>query len=343
VRYVILGAGAVGSVIGGQLFQYGFDVTLVARGSHLAALQADGLTLVAPSGSVTLPIPAVGEIADAGLAPGDRVILGVKSQDTMTALTALRAARVDALAVLCGQNGIENERQALRLFPDVYGICVILPATQLDPGVVEVNGVPHPGILDLGRYPGGIDDTAVSVASDLEAAGFSSRPDARIMRLKHTKLLNNLINAVEAAVGAYPATKAAQPVVDAAREEAEDCFRAAGFEWTTREEDDARRDGVMRLAPVEGRRRPGGSTWQSLARGTGRVEVDALNGEIVLLGRLHGVATPANELLQHLATDMAASGAEPGTVDAEALIGMFEDWRSRGGPASSPPPGDATA
>ena len=50
----------------------------------------------------------------------------------------------------------------------------------------------------------------------------------------------------------------------------------------------------------------------------------------MLLGRLHGVATPANELLQQLATEMAESGARPGTVDADALIGMFEDRRKGG-------------
>ena len=47
--------------------------------------------------------------------------------------------------------------------------------------------------------------------------------------------------------------------------------------------------------------RPGASSWQSLARGTGSIEADYLNGEIVLLGRLHGVATPVNAALQRLA------------------------------------------
>ena len=55
-----------------------------------------------------------------------------------------------------------------------------------------------------------------------------------------------------------------------------------------------RRGDRLRLQPVDGELRPGGSSWQSLARGVGTIETDYLNGEIVLLGRLHGVPTPAN-------------------------------------------------
>jgi 2-dehydropantoate 2-reductase len=70
---------------------------------------------------------------------------------------------------------------------------------------------------------------------------------------------------------------------------------------------------------VAGERRGGGSTWQSLARGTGETEADYLNGEIVLLGRVHGVPTPVNELLQQLARELATSGAAPGSVDPDDL------------------------
>ena len=73
------------------------------------------------------------------------------------------------------------------------------------------------------------------------------------------------------------------------------------------------------LAPVGNGRRPGGSTWQSLARGT-PVEVDYLNGEIVLLARLHGVAAPVNELLQRATHRAAVDGAAPGSIPAADLL-----------------------
>ena len=61
------------------------------------------------------------------------------------------------------------------------------------------------------------------------------------------------------------------------------------------------------------------SSRQSLARGTGSTEADYLNGEIVLLGRLHNVATPVNAALQRLANEFAAQRRPPGSLAPEAL------------------------
>ena len=104
-----------------------------------------------------------------------------------------------------------------------------------------------------------------------------------------------------------------------ARDEAHACFAAAGIVPATEEEDRARRGDIVQVKPIGGKPRGGGSTWQSLARGTGRTEVDALNGEIVLLGRLHGVPTPVNELLQEVASRLARTGAAPASVDVAEL------------------------
>ncbi|MGH9275276.1 MAG: ketopantoate reductase C-terminal domain-containing protein, partial [Acidimicrobiales bacterium] len=60
-------------------------------------------------------------------------------------------------------------------------------------------------------------------------------------------------------------------------------------------------------------------SWQSLARGTGSIEADTLNGEIVLLGRLRGVPTPVNELLQRTAHELARVGAPPGSMTIDEL------------------------
>lgn len=59
MRFVILGAGAVGGVIGGLLWSAGHDVVLVARGPHLSALQDRGLTLERPEGRMRLPVPVL--------------------------------------------------------------------------------------------------------------------------------------------------------------------------------------------------------------------------------------------------------------------------------------------
>src|SRR2546427_6894755 len=316
MRYLVLGAGAVGGAIGRRFFEHGHDVVLVARGPHLKALCDRGLELRSPDATVTLPIPAVDGTAGMRLGPEDAVILATKGQDPVAALGALAAVAPGDVPVVCAQNGVENERAALRRFPRVYAMCVMLPATHLEPGVVEVHSSPLTGILDLGLYPRGSDDVAVGIASDLEASGFSSRPDPAVMRQKYAKLLMNLGNAIEAACG----TEARRSdLFERARAEGEECLRAAGIDFASREEDLARRGDLLRLRPIEGRRRPGGSSWQSLARGTGTIEADYLNGEIALLGRLHGVATPVNALLQGLAQRMARERLAPGSLPVEDL------------------------
>lgn len=122
---------------------------------------------------------------------------------------------------------------------------------------------------------------------------------------------------VEAVCG--PAARAG-PLTDLLQTEGEACLRAADTTYTSAGEDRDRRGSLLRLQPVGGETRPGGSTWQSLRRGTGETEVDYLNGEIVLLGRLHGVAVPGNTLLQRLAHDLARAGSPPGVIPAQDVL-----------------------
>ena len=76
----------------------------------------------------------------------------------------------------------------------------------------------------------------------------------------------------------------------------------------------------LTVGEISGATRRGGSTWQSLARGARELECDYLNGEIVLLGRLHGVPTPVNELLQQLAAEASRTGRPPGSLTVEELL-----------------------
>ena len=318
MRFIVYGAGAIGGAIGGRLSQAGHHVTLVARGDHLRVLQDDGLTLVSPDGSATLRLPAIGHPAEADLRDGDVVILAMKSQDTPAAVADLATHAPPGVRVLCIQNGVENERVALRLFRDVYAVAVMLPATHLEPGVVVAHLAPTTGLLDLGRYPAGVDTVAEEVAAALSGATFGSEARPDIMRWKYRKLILNLGNAVEAVCG--PEAARSTPLARMARAEGEACLRAAGIDAVSVEDDRARRGDVFELRPVPGHERQGGSSWQSLARGLRSIETDYLTGEIVLLGRLHRVPTPVNELLQRLANGMAAEGRPPGSVAAADVL-----------------------
>jgi 2-dehydropantoate 2-reductase len=323
MRYVIYGAGAIGGVIGAKLFEAGHEVMLIARGANYDAIAAHGLRLESPDRAVTLPVPVVSNPADVGFRESDAVILAMKSQDTAAALRALAGGAPQRVTVVCAQNGVNNERAALRLFPNVYGMCVILGATHLTPGVVQARSAPVSGLLDIGRWPAGSDRTAREIAADLSGATFSSEARDDIPRWKWGKLLRNLANAVDALCG--PDARGGEIAVRA-REEGTACLEKADIPYVGEDEDRARRDAVFATTrPANGSLRGTGtsSSWQSLARAAGAIETDYLNGEIVLLGRLYGVPTPVNEILQSVATQFAREHRAPGTLTERSLLAML--------------------
>ncbi len=313
MRIVVFGAGAVGGVIAGRLFEHGNDVVAIARGAHYEAMRDRGLRLVDPDREVTLSVPVVDDAARIEWRAGDVVLAAMKTQDSTAAFDALAAAAGPDVPVVCVQNGVENERIALRRFARVYGICVMLPAEHLEPGVVAAASAPVSGLLDIGRYPTGVDDGARDVAAALSGATFESVPRPEIMRWKYRKLIMNLANAVEALCGSGDD---ADELGRLARREGSAVLRAAGIDFASVGEDRERRGD--RLTPRLAR--GGGSTWQSLQRGMGSLEADYLNGEIALLARRHGVESPVNARLQWAANDAARRKLPPGSLPASDLL-----------------------
>ena len=317
MRYIVIGAGAVGGTIGGRLHQAGRDVVVVARGAHGEAIRRSGLTLRDPDASAVLDVRCVADPGGVDWRDDDLVVVATKSHDAEAVVAAVADAAPASATIVCATNGLETERLALRRFPAVHALCVMLPATHLRPGEVAAYSAPVSGILDVGRYPIGDDEIDAAIATDLTAATFASRPVSDVMARKRQKLLMNLANVLDAAC---PPGSDASDIYEAARAEGIACFAAAGATVATDEEDMARRtEAGLGMRRIDGERRGGGSTWQSLARGLGSTEADFLNGEIVLLGRLHGVPTPANESLQALARELATSGAAPDSVDPDTI------------------------
>ncbi len=318
MRIIVVGAGAVGGVVAANLALAGTPVVAIARGEHARVMRESGLRYESPRGTQVVELPVATSIGEIDVTDDDVFMLGVKSQDTVGVLNDLRAAGVAHQPIVCMQNGVDNERQALRLFPNVYGMCVMLPADHLSPGVVRVWTAPSSGLLDVGRYPHGVDDLSVQLAATLEAATFGSIPRDDIMSWKYRKLLMNLNNAVEAVCGRDGTRGRLGEMV---RAEGEAVLAAAGISVVSVEDDQARRGDALQIQPVgDDQHRAGGSTWQSLRRGTGTIETDYLTGEIVLLGRLHGVPTPANQALQEAAAEMARTGEPPASRSVDDVL-----------------------
>lgn len=310
MKFVVYGVGAIGGVIAAKLALGGRDVVGIARGPQLDALRKTGLILRTPEGQQTVRFGAVADPDEIEFAADHVVILAMKTQDTPVALQRLRAAGVTTQPIVCAQNGVTNERFALRRFPNVYAMTVILPSTFVTPGEVNAFGLPHAGILDLGRYPSGTDPMAEAIAKALREAGFVSEVDPEIMQSKYGKLLMNVANIIDAAL--TPGDHAR--IIEAARNEAVKVYAAAGIGWRSVSEDDPRRRELMHFTPIAGVDRVGSSTAQSLVRHTGSIETDYLNGEIVLLGRLHDVPTPVNAYFSGLAQRMLGEKLKPRSI-----------------------------
>jgi 2-dehydropantoate 2-reductase len=163
-----------------------------------------------------------------------------------------------------------------------------------------------------------------------------------VQAYKYRKLLTNLGNAVQALLG----TDAGEEGDEATRRlhrravaEGERVLARAGVPLV--DLDSWRREVTSHLEVVDvaGVRRGGGSTWQSLARGAGSVEADYLNGEVVLLARLHGGTAPVNEALRRAVVDAARQGRGPGSMRPEPLIRLVDaaEAADRGAPSSQDP------
>lgn len=302
MRFIVYGAGGVGGSIGARLHLKNYDVVFIARGAHGEILQSDGLRFVSPAHDVRVQIPTALHPQEVDWRDEDIVLLCVKSQQTETALGDLRAASHDAIPVVCCQNGVANESMALRNFSNVYAMCVMLPAEHLEPGTVISFADSAAGSLNVGRFPNGIDQTANALTAALRDAGFLSETDATVMRFKYAKLLMNLGNGVQAACGEW-----SHDIGETLKNEALTVLEAEGIDVATFEDLEAIRK-FNRGVPMQGFKRHGGSSLQSILRATGNIEVDYLNGEIVALGRKHGIPTPANLAVQRAALAASAAG-----------------------------------
>ena len=327
MRFIIYAAGGIGSSIAGHLFRTGYDVVLVGSSLHVDKIRESGLRLLTPEETYVLKIPAFKEASE--LAPfhkDDVVILTSKSQHTATCVGQLKNAGAPrSLPLVCAQNSIINEPYTTRVFDKVYGAMINMPAIFLTPGEVIHPITGNGGFIEVGCYPSGTDELVTQIVSVLREAGFASKANIHVMRAKAAKTLVNLNNALEAITDARGGAEEFNRKV---RTEAETVWRRAGVEWedfhefeervktirgTNKMPKDYRGDDVKRS-----------STWQSMVRGTGNTEAEAINGDIVKMGRALGISCPYNETLWRVAENMAKNGEKPGRYTVEQLTQMAE-------------------
>lgn len=325
-RYIIIGAGAVGASLAAQFETSGVDYALVGRGAQIRHILAHGLTYRRPSGIRQITLKAFDTAGPPALHKNDILILTVKAQDVAETVADWAWRPVEetdggtaasTLPIVTFQNGLAAESIALRVFANVYGASILTPTRFTETGVVVAGGHPQVAVATVGRYPRGADDVAAQIVDDLTRSDYIAETSADIRRWKAAKLLHNVRNVLELFDGP---NKERAAISDALVEEARAALTAAGYSFAAPAE---RSISIAHWGTAEnGGIEPGQqSTWQSFKRGASS-EVDYLNGEVVLLGRQSGIATPYNEAAQQLAGLAARQPAFERLLPLEELLAL---------------------
>jgi 2-dehydropantoate 2-reductase len=319
MKIIILGAGAIGCLVGGYLWRAGNEVVLVGRPGQIEIINKDGLKFITPSHDYVLNIPAVTVINEININQGDVIFLCVKGQDTEEALVKLKSG-VEDIPVICMQNGVRNEEIAVRYFSKVYGAMLRIGAEYLKDGEIIARNYP-PGLIILGCYPQGTDNLVVKVSEQLRAAGFWVKFSDTVMAYKWGKLRSNLDNVVQAITNTTGAE--VELIGNATKQELDELLKEAGIHSIFHA--DVAREWPEIIAPEQFNpdRRIRNSTWQSLMRKQGSVETEFLNGEVVRLAQKLGHQAPLNEKLTQIAKEIAVRHEPPGKYTPEKLLSIL--------------------
>ncbi len=314
-RICIFGAGAIGGLMGGKLVRaQAGDVTFIARGRQLEALQTRGLTIASEAEHFTVPVRASDDPARFG--PQDYVVLAVKAHAVPHILDALEPLLGPETAVVTTQNGIPwwyfdglDSPFAGRHVESVDpgGVirrrigaqraigCVVYPAAEVtEPGVVTwIEG----DRLTLGEPDGGRSARVMRLARLLQQAGFRApvRPDIRSeiwVKLWGNLAFNPLSVLTHATLDRLATDADVRPVVRRMMEEAQQVGEALGARFAL--DIDRRIAAAAAVGPHKT------SMLQDLERGR-PLELDAIVAAVVELGRLVAVPTPTIETVLALA------------------------------------------
>ncbi len=330
MRIAVLGAGAVGGTITALLAAAGHQVSLIARGTQLAALREGGLQLSGAFGSFAVPILAVSKLSETP----DLAFVCTKAQDAQSAIAA-HAAYLAGIPVIIVQNGVEGLAAAHRQLPrsEVIGGLAVFAASYLEPGRVTATAG---GPTFLGAGSGAPSATALEVAALMNTV-MPCTAIPNFTGAQWTKLIVNQVNALPAITGLSAQEcirdSALGDILVAGMREAVRVGLASGIRFgsimglshTALRLFAASPLALGRVLPRAMARQMGpvpnpGSTLQSIRRGQ-RTEIDFLNGAVVNAAAALGEAAPINATLTRLVHQVETSGQFLSTAEVTAAVG----------------------
>jgi len=177
MRFVIVGAGGIGAYFGGELARAGHEVTVYARGAHLDAMRAHGLTVRTPEGAFVARVGATNDPNE--LPTADVVIVAVKSYSLrdVTPVVRLVAERgADVVPLLNGVTAADELIAGGVPASRVLGGLARVSVVRTEPGVVERRSGFHS--IVVGELRGGLSERATKIADALRSAGVDARASA---------------------------------------------------------------------------------------------------------------------------------------------------------------------
>jgi 2-dehydropantoate 2-reductase len=291
MKIAIIGAGGVGGYLGAKLAAAGEDITLTARGSHLAALRKNGLTLESVEGNLHVSPPVYSTLPEGKTY--DLFVIAVKSFDTAAAGEAIRPVFHPKSVILSIQNGVENEDTFGKMYGDdaVMGGVAWIYSTIGEPGVVRHTG--GTGKFVIGEMDGAVSERIRSIESCFAAAGITISTTENIRHLLWEKwafisAVGGMTAWARKPIGEITSDSSLNEMLEMVVEEALAVAKqVSGLNFDGSRERTFER---IRRLPPSGT----SSMYYDVTHGK-TAEVEALNGAAVRFGRLHGISVPANE------------------------------------------------
>lgn len=303
MRFLVLGAGAIGSVFGGFLRRVGHDVTLVGRREHMAAIAERGLRISGIWGEHQIAgLRTFESVAEAAGEPFDAILLSVKSYDTETAMRQLVETRLTGEPpVISLQNGLSNVETIARFVgaDRTIGGRVIFGVEAVEPGHCRVTVYAEDvmlGAIEPGSPP---PEAIETLARTFRDAHIPTLATDRIQAYLWSKILYNCsLNPAATLLGTHYGELLehgeTREILRRVVNEIYAVAAARGADMLTPTADAYLEILFGRLVPSTYDHHP--SMLQDIRAGR-RTEIDAMNGAIVRYGREGGIATPANDLL----------------------------------------------
>jgi 2-dehydropantoate 2-reductase len=294
MKIVVMGSGGVGGYFGARLAAAGSDVTFVARGAHLDAMQRNGLRLDSELGSLHLaPAKAV---ADTGGIPAvDAVIFAVKLRDTESAAQSLKALAAGGATIFTFQNGVESGARIGRVVGPGHVVegAARISAQIAEPGVIRQIG--NFAVLEFGEADGSVSQRVSAFHAACVAAGITAKLSDNIARSIWAKFamlapLSGTTALTRGPIGPLRSNPKSRALLEAAV--AEVVTLGIALQTGLEAEDEAR---TMKI--IDGL--PSGmmaSMCSDLLAGK-PIELEGLSGAVARLAEEHGVPAPTHAFI----------------------------------------------